>query len=38
MSIFICARSDGVMKVKFLPPFKDEDEVVAAWGQATLVK
>ena len=26
------------MKVKFFPPFKDEGEVVASWGQAQLVK
>jgi hypothetical protein len=26
------------MKMKFFPPFKDEGEVAAAWGQAQLVK
>ncbi len=26
------------MNVKFFPPFKDEGEVVAAWGQAQLIK
>ena len=26
------------MKMKFYPPFKDEGEVVAAWGQAQLIK
>jgi hypothetical protein len=26
------------MKMKFFPPFKDEGEVVAAWGQAQLIK
>ncbi len=28
----------GAMKMKLFPPFKDEGEVVAAWGQAELVK
>jgi hypothetical protein len=26
------------MKMKFYPPFKDEGEVVAAWGEARLIK
>ena len=26
------------MKMRFFPPFKDEGEVVAAWGQAQLIK
>jgi hypothetical protein len=26
------------MKMKFLPPFKDEGEVVAAWGEARLIR
>jgi hypothetical protein len=26
------------MKMKFFPPFKDEGEVVAAWGEAQLIK
>ncbi len=26
------------MKLKFFPPFQDEGEVVAAWGQAQLIK
>ena len=26
------------MKIKFFPPFIDEGEVVAAWGQAQLIK
>jgi hypothetical protein len=26
------------MKLKFFPLFKDEGEVVAAWGQAQLIK
>jgi hypothetical protein len=26
------------MKLKFLPPFKDEGEVVTVWGQAQLIK
>ncbi len=26
------------MKLKFLPPYKDEGEVIAAWGQAQLIK
>jgi hypothetical protein len=31
-----CGKGDG--GVKFFPPFKDEGEVVAAWGQAQLIK
>ena len=26
------------MKPKFFPPFKDEGEVVASWGEAQLIK
>jgi hypothetical protein len=26
------------MRMKFFPPFNDEGEVIAAWGQAQLVK
>jgi hypothetical protein len=26
------------MRMKFFPPFKDEGEVVATWGQAQLIK
>jgi hypothetical protein len=26
------------MKLKFYPPFRDEGEVVAAWGEAQLIK
>jgi hypothetical protein len=26
------------MKFKFFPPYRDEGEVVAAWGQAELIK
>jgi hypothetical protein len=26
------------MKLKFFPPFKDEGEVVAAWGESQLIK
>jgi hypothetical protein len=26
------------MKMKFFPPYKDEGEVVASWGQAHLIK
>jgi hypothetical protein len=26
------------MKLKFFPPFKDEGEVVAGWGQAELIR
>ena len=26
------------MKPKFYPPFKDEGEVVAAWGEAQLIR
>ncbi len=26
------------MKMKFFPPYKDEGEVVATWGQAQLIK
>ena len=26
------------MKLKFLPPYKDEGEVIAVWGQAQLIK
>jgi hypothetical protein len=26
------------MKMKFFPPYKDEGEVVAAWGQAQLIR
>ena len=26
------------MKMKFFPPFRDEGEVVAGWGQAQLIK
>jgi hypothetical protein len=26
------------MKMKFFPPFKDEGEVVASWGEARLLK
>ena len=25
------------MKMKFFPPFRDEGEVVAAWGEARLI-
>ena len=32
------ARGDGAMKMKFYPPFRDEGEVVASWGQAQLIK
>ena len=28
----------GGMKLKFFSPYKDEGEVVAAWGQAQLIK
>ena len=28
----------GRMKMKFFPPFKDESEVVAAWGEAQLIR
>jgi hypothetical protein len=28
----------GAMKMKFFPPFRDEGEVVASWGQAQLIK
>jgi hypothetical protein len=28
----------GAMKMRFYPPFQDEGEVVAAWGQAQLLK
>ena len=28
----------GAMKMKFYPPFKDEGEVVAAWGEAQLIR
>jgi hypothetical protein len=28
----------GTMKMTFFPPFKDEGEVVAAWGEAQLIK
>ena len=28
----------GAMKLKFFPPFKDEGEVVAGWGQTQLIK
>jgi hypothetical protein len=28
----------GIMKMKFYPPFKDEGEVFAGWGQARLIK
>ena len=28
----------GAMKMKFFPPFKDEGEVVAAWGEAQLIR
>ena len=38
MSSFRCARSDGAMKLRFYPPFKDEGEVVASWGRAQLIK
>jgi hypothetical protein len=26
------------MKMKFFPPFKDEGEVMARWGEAQLIK
>jgi hypothetical protein len=26
------------MKLKFYPPFRDEGEVVASWGEAQLIK
>jgi hypothetical protein len=26
------------MKMKFFPPFKDEGEVMASWGEARLIK
>lgn len=26
------------MKLKFFPPFKDEGEVIASWGEARLIK
>jgi hypothetical protein len=26
------------MKLKFFPPFKDEGEVMASWGEARLIK
>ena len=26
------------MKMKFFPPFEDEGELVASWGQARLIK
>jgi hypothetical protein len=26
------------MRMKFFPPFRDEGEVVATWGQAQLIK
>jgi hypothetical protein len=26
------------MKMKFFPPFKDEGEVIAGWGEAQLIK
>ncbi len=26
------------MKMKFFPPYKDEGEVVAAWGEAQLIR
>ncbi len=26
------------MKMKFFPPFKDEGEVMASWGEAQLIK
>ncbi len=26
------------MKMKFFPPFKDEGEVIASWGDAQLIK
>ena len=32
------AKGGGAMKMKFYPPFRDEGEVVAAWGQAELIK
>ena len=28
----------GGMKLKFFPPFRDEGEVVAGWGEAQLIK
>jgi hypothetical protein len=36
-------RGDGseltsAMKLKFYPPFKDEGELIASWGQAQLIK
>ena len=36
-------RSDGstitgAMRMKFFPPFQDEGEVVAAWGEAQLIR
>ena len=27
-----------LMKLKFFPPFKDEGEVMASWGEARLIK
>ena len=27
----------GAMKMKFFPPFRDEGEVIASWGQARLI-
>ena len=26
------------MKMKFFPPFKDEGELIASWGEARLIK
>jgi hypothetical protein len=26
------------MKLKFFPPFKDEGELIASWGEAQLIK
>ena len=31
-------RNDWLMRMKFFPPFEDRGEVVAAWGQAQLIK
>jgi hypothetical protein len=28
----------GAMKMKFFPPFRDEGEMIASWGQARLIK
>ena len=31
------SRNEEGIKMKFFPPFKDEGEVVAAWGEAQLI-